>query len=82
MTTYNLENLLKEAIQQLHYMDVGDEFLIKDLYTGIKWKRLPRDTRIQIGKLFFNYAETSQGKIEIMAKTTANHQLYKIIAKI
>lgn len=78
MTTYNLEDLLNEAIQQLNNMDIGDEFLIRDLYRGIKWRKIPKDLRIQIGKLFFNYAESNKDKIEIMSKTTANHQQYRI----
>lgn len=79
MDTYDLKSLLNKAIQQLQYIKPGTEFLIRDLYSPIEWKSLPKNIRIQIGKSFLNYSENNTEIIEILPKSSANHQQYKII---
>lgn len=79
MDTYNIDELMNQAISQLQSIKPGYTFFIKDLYTGIEWNYLPKNIRIQIGKLFLNYAENNKDHIEILDKTKSNHQQYKII---
>jgi hypothetical protein len=53
-------------------------FTVKDLFTGIEWKRIPLGKRIQLGSRFFS--EVNNNKITGIwptDKTTQNQQQYK-----
>jgi len=53
-------------------------FTVKDLFTGIEWKRIPIGKRIQLGSRFFN--EVNNNTITGILptdKTTQNQQQYR-----
>ena len=72
-------DLLPYAISELDNLEASEKFLVKDLFKGYVWKRLPIATRLTLGTLFLNYAKNNPEKIRILSKTSANQQMYALI---
>ncbi|WP_433746371.1 single-stranded DNA-binding protein [Falsibacillus pallidus] len=69
--------LLTKALDELQYLLSGEEFLVKDLFKGYEWSRIPRNDRLRLGTLFLD-AVTSNPNLGVIAlgKTSANQQKY------
>jgi hypothetical protein len=69
---------LKSAIEEIPYLQIGEEFLVKDLFKGYEWNRLAIGDRRILGSLFLN--EVKNGKLKnivnIAKKSSANQQIY------
>lgn len=69
---------LKTAIQEVPNLEIGEEFLVKDLFKGYEWNRLAIGERRTLGSLFLN--EVKHGKllniVEVVKKSSANQQIY------
>ncbi|WP_322907234.1 DUF1413 domain-containing protein [Paenibacillus campi] len=76
----SLEDLFKKAISTLHEVNSNDrEFVVKDLFRGFEWNRIPKGNRTKLGSMFFNYAKNDSRNLIIpLGKTAQNQQLYKI----
>lgn len=75
---FDVNYLLEQAISETHYLNVGETFLVKDLFKGYEWNRIPRKTRLLLGSLFLNAVNTDKNlKIEVFEKTPSNQQKYK-----
>lgn len=72
--------LLEKAVKEIDFIEVGEIFLVKDLFKGYEWKRIPRNDRLLLGTLFLNYINTVSDIIKAIEKTTSNQQQYKKIA--
>lgn len=77
----NTLSLLEQAKREVKNINNENSFLLKDLFLGIKWKELSKNTRIQLGRLFLEYAKNNTNLLEILDKTNSNQQLYKKIIK-
>lgn len=74
----NINHLLEQAICETNNLDPGESFLLKDLFKGYVWKRIPRNTRLLLGTLFLNAVNNDSAlKIEVVEKTSSNQQKYK-----
>ena len=52
-------------------------FLVKDLFKGYLWNRIPRKDRLLLGTLFLNQINKMDGKeIKAIEKTASNQQKY------
>ncbi len=70
--------LLEQAILESHNLNAGETFLVKDLFKGYEWNRIPRNTRLLLGTLFLNAVSTDRNiNIEVFGKTSSNQQKYK-----
>lgn len=70
--------LLEQAIAETDNLNAGEIFLVKDLFKGYIWNRIPRNTRLLLGTLFLNAVNNDQNlKIEVAEKTSSNQQKYK-----
>lgn len=69
---------LKQAISEVSQLDVGEEFLVKDLFKGYEWNRLGIGERRTLGSLFLNEVKNGQlqNRIGVVNKNSANQQLY------
>lgn len=69
---------LKRAISEIPQLNLGEEFLVKDLFKGYEWNRLRIGERRTLGSLFLNEVKNGQlrNKIEVVNKNSANQQLY------
>lgn len=68
----------KIAVREVKYLDPGEKFLVKDLFKGYEWNRLPIGDRRSLGSLFLHEVRDGDLKevITIDVKSSANQQQY------
>lgn len=74
----NEKKLLKKAWQETKELKDGETFLLKDLFKGYKWNRMPTETRTALGRAFMEKAG-SKNSVEVIGKSSSNQQQYKKI---
>lgn len=72
-----VNDLLSFAIKETEFLMDGEIFLLKDLFKGYEWNRIPRNERLLLGTLFLNYANTTKCFIKVIEKTSSGQQKYK-----
>lgn len=45
----DVNELLEEAITETESLNEGEVFLVKDLFKGYVWNRIPRKDRLRLG---------------------------------
>ncbi|MGI6728264.1 MAG: single-stranded DNA-binding protein [Anaerovoracaceae bacterium] len=78
----DVNKLLDEAIKEAEKLNEGEVFLVKDLFKGYVWNRIPRKDRLLLGTLFLNQVNKIDGNIKAIEKTSSNQQKYKKISII
>jgi len=78
---FDVNNLLEQAIRETDNLNEGEVFLVKDLYKGYLWNRIPRRTRLLLGIFFLNHIQKTSGVIKAIEKTSSNQQRYQITTK-
>lgn len=73
----NVNVLLEMAILEIEKLQTDEKFLVKDLFKGYEWNRIPRNERILLGTLFLNYVNKTNGFVRAIEKTSAGQQRYK-----
>lgn len=73
----NVNELLDYAILETQEINIGEIFLVKDLFKGYAWNRIPRKDRLLLGTLFLNYINREPGSIVPIEKTSSGQQKYK-----
>ncbi len=76
---FDVNNLLDEAVRETGNLNVSEIFLVKDLFKGYLWKRIPHGDRLVLGTLFLNYVNKTKGNIQKIEKTSSNQQRYMIV---
>lgn len=71
--------LLETANKETTHLLDGEIFLVKDLFKGYEWNRIPRNDRLLLGTLFLNYVNKTDGAIQAIEKTSSGQQKYKYI---
>lgn len=76
----SLDTLLEVAKTVVNELDPSDgEFLVKDLFKGVDWNRIPKGNRTKLGMYFLNYVSNAGADtIEKLGKTPQNQQKYRI----
>jgi hypothetical protein len=74
---FDVNKLLEDAINETSNLNEGEIFLVKDLFMGYLWKRIPHGDRLLLGILFLNYVNRTSGSIQKIEKTSSNQQRYK-----
>ena len=73
----DVNKLLDEAIKETENLNEGEMFLVKELFKGYIWNRIPRKDRLLLGTLFLNQVNKMDGKsIKAIEKTPSNQQRY------
>ena len=69
--------LLTEALTEIQNLNAGENFLVKDLFKGYLWNRIPINERLRLGMLFLNEIEkdASIGVVKV-SKTGSGQQKY------
>ncbi len=77
--TTTLLELFDIAIATLDEVEAGEVFIVKDLFKGFEWVRIPKGLRTKLGSMIFAYANGAMGSsiIEPLDKTAQNQQRYK-----
>ena len=75
----NLHTLFEIAMSTLNEVDSGEIFIVRDLFRGFEWARIPKGERTKLGSMVFAYANGDIGSaiIEPVGKTPQNQQKYK-----
>ena len=74
----NVNKLLEVAINETKSLKDDEVFLVKDLFKGYEWNRIPRSDRLLLGTLFLNYINKENTNINVIQKTTSGQQRYQI----
>lgn len=75
MTDVNV--LLSQAVKETDLLNINEEFLVRDLFKGYKWNRIPLNNRLLLGRLFYNNIIQSNGSIVPVRKTSSGQQIYR-----
>ena len=75
MPTVN--ELLDEAKAELSNLQLGEVFLVRDLFKGYEWNRISRSDRLLLGTLFLNYIKTNDIGVVPIEKTSSGQQRYE-----
>ena len=74
----DVNELLEEAIEEIGKLNKGEIFLVKELFKGYMWNRIPRSDRLLLGTLFLNQVNKMDGKaVKAIEKTSSNQQRYE-----
>ena len=79
---FDVNKLLDDAINETRNLNDGEIFLVKDLFMGYFWKRIPHGDRLLLGTLFLNYVNQTTGSIQKIEKTSSKQQRYKKVETI
>jgi len=74
---FDVNNLLDDAIREIDNLHDGEVFLVKDLYKGYFWNRIPRRNRLLLGIFFLNHIQKTNGDVKAIEKTSSNQQKYQ-----
>jgi len=74
----NVNKLLEIAINETKSLKSSEVFLVKDLFKGYEWNRIPRSDRLLLGTLFLNHINKENTNINVIQKTTSGQQRYQI----
>lgn len=74
---FDVNLLLEQAISETKNLSNGETFLVKDLFKGYEWNRIPRKTRLLLGTLFLNAVSNDNIQVATFEKTSSNQQKYK-----
>lgn len=75
----DVNSVLKTALDETKNLRTGEEFLVKDLFKGYEWNRIPFKDRLLLGTLFLNAVTSLSFSIEAIKKTSSNQQKYRKI---
>lgn len=74
----SLQELFTYALNATEKVISGETFMVRDLFTGLEWKRVPKGLRTKLGSMFLNYVQNQQPQIFLEnGKTPQNQQIYK-----
>jgi hypothetical protein len=74
---YDVDTLLKTAISETKNLKEGEIFLVKDLFKGYLWNRIPRGDRLLLGSMFLSYIGMHDCQITVIDKGASGQQRYK-----
>jgi len=73
----DVNELLKLAVKETENLKIGEVFLVKDLFKGYEWNRIPRNDRLLLGTLFLNHINKTKISVQPIEKTSSGQQRYK-----
>ena len=75
---FDVNELLLLAIKETENLVETEVFLVKDLFKGYEWNRIPRNDRLLLGTLFLNHMNKGSATIKPIEKTSSGQQRYKV----
>lgn len=73
----DVNELLEYAISEAKKISNEEIFLVRDLFKGYEWNRIPRKDRLLLGTLFLNYINKKDLNIVPIEKTSSGQQKYQ-----
>ena len=73
-----LQELFDYAVSSVVDVESGEKFIVKELFRGFEWSRIPIGNRTKLGSMFFAYAQsTGINDMDPIGKTPQNQQIYR-----
>lgn len=73
-----LQELFEYAKNATDMVRKGETFMVKDLFTGLEWNRIPKSLRTKLGGMFLLYVRMQSPQVfSENGKTPQNQQIYK-----
>lgn len=72
----DLNTLLETALEEVKNLKKGESFLVKDLFKGYLWNRIPKGDRLLLGSLFLSYVNMNDCQIKVIHKGASGQQRY------
>lgn len=69
--------LLATAIAETKKLKSGEIFIVRDLFKGYEWNRIPRNERLLLGTLFLHHVKNSAEDFKEISKTSSGQQKYQ-----
>jgi hypothetical protein len=73
----DVDTLLRTAIGETKQLMEGETFLVRDMFKGYLWNRIPRGDRLLLGSLFLSYVGSHDCRIALLDKGVSGQQRYK-----
>jgi len=74
----SVTDYVNQACSVVLKLEAGEEFVVKDLFIGYEWNRIPKADRLRIGMAFYEKVKSTPSlNIGEPEKTTSNQQKYK-----
>jgi hypothetical protein len=73
----DINALLETALKEAKNLKAGESFLVKDLFKGYLWNRIPRGDRLLLGSLFLSYVNANDCQISVSNKGASGQQRYQ-----
>ncbi len=68
--------LLETAVKETGNLREGESFLVKDLFKGYLWNRLPKGDRLMLGSMFLRYVGMHDCGVSVVEKGASGQQRY------
>ena len=72
----DINALLRTALTEAKNLQEGESFLVKDLFKGYLWNRIPRGDRLLLGSLFLSHVTMNDCQIKVIHKGAPGQQRY------
>lgn len=73
----SLSELFGIATTSIADVRPGEEFIVRDLFRGFEWNRIPLGARTKLGSMILAYSNgDGEGVIAAVRKTPQNQQIY------
>lgn len=73
-------DIFKQALNEVPNLESGERFVVKDLFKGYLWNRLPVRDRLNVGRKFFDETLNpylSDGTVVALDKKPSGQQAYR-----
>ncbi|PIC73711.1 single-stranded DNA-binding protein [Sporosarcina sp. P17b] len=73
----NLNPYLQAAINEIDQLHCKEKFIVKDLFKGYAWNRIPKNERLTLGSLFLDWVNNSNSGVQKLEKNSSHQQMYR-----
>ena len=70
----DMNTLLEIALSEAKNLKEGESFLVRDLFKGYLWDRIPKGERLLLGSLFLSYVGSHDYHISVAEKGVSGQQ--------
>lgn len=72
-----LNELFEQAKKSTEDVSTNEKYIVKDLFRGFEWNRIPKGFRTKLGGMYLRDVEEKRIKnIKALGKTAQNQQIY------
>ncbi len=76
----DVDVLLERALSEVELLEEEEIFLVKDLFKGYEWNRIPVKDRLLLGTLFLHEVHKEKVPVIAVEKTSSHQQRYQRIS--